>query len=512
MRGKIPQLEEAFVGYFTDHPDDPDLADLVETKRAEARRYLDQLRERRTDRTVPVHELFNSPQGEPEENPGLLISGLASLGINPAGNDLGYQKYKWEGQWHRWVELFAEGDFGTRWATNLPAEAIDRRSQVRQKVASEVCSVLFSRLYFGFESAGLGVPTLMVPRTALSSWAARLSTEEATLQRISDGTIRILGELFRYPSEGPYPPIDWSGWQDARRSVRQFIEVSAIANGLDQQQLEDALWDLITLRGGHAHATLVPNRLGVRVAAETDPVWVCTTCRRVHLLNPGCCTLCASRLPLEPSMTCAELRAKHYYAYGAASEHREGRPPLRLHCEELTAQTDDQAQRQREFRNVVVSVKGQRVEPVVDTVDLLSVTTTMEVGVDIGALSAVMLANMPPMRFNYQQRAGRAGRRGQPFAVVTTLCRGRSHDDFYYRNPQRITGDQPPTPFLSLDRPDIAKRLMAKESLRQAFRAAGVEWWDAPRPPDSHGEFGSAAEWLAVPDLRSDVQASDLLK
>lgn len=84
--------------------------------------------------------------------------------------------------------------------------------------------------------------------------------------------------------------------------------------------------------------------------------------------------------------------------------------PFRLNCEELTGQTNksDARQRQRLFQDIVLP---QSENPLTDPVDLLSVTTTMEAGVDIGSLLAVMMANMPPMRFNYQQRVGRAGRR-----------------------------------------------------------------------------------------------------
>jgi hypothetical protein len=89
---------------------------------------------------------------------------------------------------------------------------------------------------------------------------------------------------------------------------------------------------------------------------------------------------------------------------------------------------------------------------------------------------------------------------------VLTLCRGRSHDDFYFRHPERITGDKPPVPFLSMGRPEIVRRLAAKECLRRAFLAAGVRWDESPVPPDSHGEFGLLANWLADGNRRERVQ------
>ncbi|MFC6751723.1 helicase-related protein [Deinococcus aquaticus] len=128
---------------------------------------------------------------------------------------------------------------------------------------------------------------------------------------------------------------------------------------------------------------------------------------------------------------------RDYYAYLA----RDFGAPYRLNTEELTGQTGsaDRPARQRHFQDVFLPGEERRAQGV----DLLSVTTTMEAGVDIGSLLAVAMSNMPPRRFNYQQRVGRAGRRGAGLSVALTFCRGRSHDAYYYARPESITGDAP---------------------------------------------------------------------
>ncbi|MFH4481278.1 DEAD/DEAH box helicase [Vibrio diabolicus] len=67
-------------------------------------------------------------------------------------------------------------------------------------------------------------------------------------------------------------------------------------------------------------------------------------------------------------------------------------------------------------------------------VNLLSATPTLEMGIDIGDLSSVVLCSVPPAQANYLQRIGRAGRSdGNAFNV--TLAEGNPHDLFFYAEP-----------------------------------------------------------------------------
>lgn len=457
------------------------------------------LRQRVQERAIPVQSLL-PPSNDPTLC-GPLIRRFLEIGTNPGGHELLFQEFFWDKSYHHWTKMFDFKDF--KWAQGLPQSALRERVQVEMKLLEGLSDVFYGRLYFSLESAGLGYLKIDISETEAAALAAPVGIDARVLRGVCDAAVRILGDLYRHESADPrFPQPDWASYAEFKAHFRYFVRRVADSRAIGEKLLGDAVFSALS-QHGHPHGKLTSRLLRVRISVDGDPVWLCPNCRRPHLhWGGGICTTCLMALAAEPSETCGELWRRNHLARAAA----DGREPLRLHCEELTAQTDDQFQRQRHFRGMIVNLSGQERNfiSLVDEIDVLSVTTTMEVGVDIGNLQAVFLANMPPMRFNYQQRVGRAGRRGQAFSVALTLCRGRSHDEAYFARPSRITGDPPPTPFLTMGQDRIVGRLLAKECLRLAFRSVGVRWWDSPTPPDSHGEFGIATQWAASRDSVSN--------
>lgn len=89
--------------------------------------------------------------------------------------------------------------------------------------------------------------------------------------------------------------------------------------------------------------------------------------------------------------------------------------------------------------------------------NLLSCTPTLEMGINIGDLSSLLLCSIPPGAANYQQRIGRAGRTdGNAFTLA--LANGRPHDLYFFAEPREMIAEAVEPPGLYLDAPAVLER------------------------------------------------------
>lgn len=419
---------------------------------------------------------------------------LLLAGINPGGyskDTLWTDPANVSGSWR---DLY---DWTTTIPLPIPSGLSLQQDQhllrLRQHALAAVLNVLFA-------SGRRGLESLQIARAAVGKGAP--GDGDPDIREAADGALRLLGERRRI-QEPPFVAVSATAMPGF---LRQYIEAAATARG---RPVGPFIQEVVARLeyGGLVDGFLIhPNRLRVQPAGSN--LWECTSCRRVHLQpSVGICTDCQGTLGA-PQPLGVGATADDYYSYLA----RSAGVLFRLNCEELTGQTSKTEARRRQRLFQGVCLPSPEEEPIVDTVDLLSVTTTMEAGVDIGALLGVMMANMPPLRFNYQQRVGRAGRRAAPLALALTLCRGRSHDDYYFQRPAGITSDPPPPPYVDMSARPILQRVLAKEILREAFEALGLF---SGGPTESvHGEFGLAADWnlpVAVSGYAPGATVRDLV-
>jgi len=190
------------------------------------------------------------------------------------------------------------------------------------------------------------------------------------------------------------------------------------------------------------------------VPVQPGDLWVCLKCGRLTSRNLA--DLC-------PAYECAgelapareeNLLGDHYRRLYQEVE------PIPMSVEEHTAQlrSDYAAQLQDRF------TRGE--------VNVLSCSTTFELGVDVGELEAVLLRNVPPETSNYVQRAGRAGRRASGTALVLTYAQRRSHDLTYFMDPLRMVRGQVQPPRFTILNEKIARRHLHAIAISAFLRQA----------------------------------------
>ena len=404
-----------------------------------------------------------------------------ALGFNPGGNGYKLSGYSADDMSHRWQECYNWTEDIPREKPSLPPQAHRLLGMIDESLTSELMFTLFQHTTRTLEGLGAGYAT----------FRPNVEVDNSVVHAV-ESIIRHLGVRRRYPGQAHFfgaDPIPQQG-PNLPRKVRRFLDRA----GVSEEHVVDILRKSgIGVLDGNTLGISPQNLYITKATARNEQGQAdglrCPTCNAFYLHPTGRVSVCpdCEDVELEPGVT---RESFDYYVY--LSE--ESGPAFRLHCEELTGQTDDDDRPKRERWFQEVFIGEEKGLERVNGVDLLSVTTTMEAGVDIGSLEAVMMGNMPPRRFNYQQRVGRAGRRGAGVSLAVTFCRGRSHDDYYYQRPESITGDPPPTPYVDVASDTILKRVFVKELLRLAFVHLGAGGDD--RFHDSvHGEFGPAANW-----------------
>lgn len=207
---------------------------------------------------------------------------------------------------------------------------------------------------------------------------------------------------------------------------------------------------------------------------------VCARCGTWTLVNTsGLCPEPDCRGETQP--VSAIETARHESHYAAIVVERERLIEMRVaeHTAQLARQTG------REYQNAFTA--GQ--------LNVLSCSTTFELGVDVGDLHAVFLRNVPPSAANYVQRAGRTGRRVDAVAFVLTYARALPHDQYFFRRrPEELIKGSIRPPVIMLDNEKILLRHATAFALSRYLhehRAAMTRYGSKGQPlnPRSHEFF-----------------------
>jgi DEAD/DEAH box helicase domain-containing protein len=475
---------------------------------------------------------------------GLLVEKLLRLGINPAGVE--FDKQTINGK--HWSVLYKINETGNVFRLDDAIQINERGvpQNLLNSIITEVKQNLYAQIYqnsFGkfmaldTETAGIGYLGFILNDNINNhiNQLRNLMPNGITVQGFLDAFLRVLGENYRYKD----PDFN----NDQNNNVTQFNQLStSIKKPIDQfcnhhninrNCLIDILDVLLPSLSYETNLILNPNTINFNKVQENSQYYQCKSCKKIHLhLGLGLCLNAQCLKPLSgdnlKTGSVDELRKNSFISHDILVERKNAK---RLHTEELTGQTDNQAERQLEFKGIIMDDHYPEKALLTREIDMINVTTTMEVGIDIGSLEAVFQGNMPPTRYNYQQRVGRGGRRGQAYSCAVTFCRGKSHDTYYYHTAtEEMLGSIPVPPKLTIKpienngaytfKSSIVRRILTKNILKFAFKEIlpiayenyGVnhENDEIMNFSDTHGEFGHVFLWIEVePLLRNWIASKD---
>lgn len=229
---------------------------------------------------------------------------------------------------------------------------------------------------------------------------------------------------------------------------------------------------------------------GLSLNLRLESTWLrCTDCGRIHpeVLAEACPACLGQVVDADPDYL--DARTGFYRSHVLRAFDERTLEPFGLsaaeHSAQLTGQPDASAFNKVEeyelrFQDIPLEDKAP--------IDILSCTTTMEVGIDIGALSGVALRNVPPHVANYQQRAGRAGRRGRSIASVITYAHGTSHDAHYFEHPHDIISGTVRAPIVYIENQEVLERHIHAYLVQRFFHDS------VPPDPTAYDLFGSLGE------------------
>ena len=184
--------------------------------------------------------------------------------------------------------------------------------------------------------------------------------------------------------------------------------------------------------------------------------FICNKCGLISPVNiRGVCPTfnCKGRLESLNSSSRREEIMKNHYRYLYTNLF-----PINMTVKEHTAQLkqDYASNIQQKF------VKGE--------INVLSCSTTFELGVDLGELETIFLRNVPPEPSNYIQRSGRAGRRLDLVGFTLTFAQLRSHDLTYFKEPEKMVGGKIKPPVAEIRNEKIVRRHLHSVVLAKFFR------------------------------------------